>query len=96
MAGLLERFKALGCNPRNIQAKVFGGACILSALQDLQGLNIGHIGERNVSCALEILAQEHIAVVQKDILGNRGREVSMISPTGAITLEFLSNADGNR
>jgi chemotaxis protein CheD len=96
VAGLLEQFRSLGSNPRNIQAKVFGGACILAALQDVRGHNMGRIGERNLACALEILAQERVAITQKHVLGNRGRKVSMISPSGEITLEFLNNADGNR
>jgi chemotaxis protein CheD len=96
LAGLLEKFLGLGSNRRNIRAKVFGGACILAAFQDIRGRHIGQIGERNVACAMEILTQERIMIADKNVLGTRGRKVSMVSPTGEVTLEFLSNTDGNR
>jgi len=43
-----------------------------------------------------MLAEASISVVNKNILGTRGRKVSMASDTGEITLEFVSSADGYR
>ena len=65
IAGLLEKFLALGRKPQNIQAKVFGGASMLVALRDVQGANFDHIGQRNVEIALNILARASIPVVEK-------------------------------
>ena len=93
---LLESFRALGSRNKNIEAKVFGGASMLSALRGLQGGHIGLIGQRNVETALEILAQQGITVTHKNVFGDCGRKVSMMSDTGEIALEFVSNADGNR
>jgi len=95
IAGLLEKFLALGSKPQNIQAKVFGGASMLVALRDVQGAHFGHIGQRNVETALDILAQASIPVVEKNVFGNRGRKVSMVSDTGQIAHEFVSASDGN-
>ncbi len=95
IAGLLEAFLALGSEPQDIQAKVFGGASLLSALRDMQGAHIGQIGQRNVETAMEILERASIAVVEKNVFGNRGRKVSMVSNTGQITHEFVSVSDGN-
>jgi chemotaxis protein CheD len=92
---LLEQMCRLGSLRGEIQAKVYGGASMLSALRGLQGDHFGHIGRRNVETSLTILAEASIAVVEKDVLGERGRKVSMISDTGAITLEYVSHGHGN-
>ncbi|HWZ44963.1 MAG TPA: chemotaxis protein CheD [Candidatus Saccharimonadales bacterium] len=96
MARLLERFRTLGSNLRNVQAKVFGGAAMLQALENLRGSRIGQIGVRNIETAFEILERESIPIAQKDVFGNQGRKVSMVSNTGKITLEIVSSADGDR
>jgi chemotaxis protein CheD len=91
---LLGRFRALGSEHRNIQARIFGGACVLQALQNIQG-SIGHIGQRNVEIAVDILGREGVEIIDKNVFGNRGRKVSMISDTGEIKIGFVSNADGH-
>jgi chemotaxis protein CheD len=91
---LLGRFRALGSRRRNIQARIFGGACVLQALQNIQG-SIGHIGQKNVEIAVDILGREGVEIIQKNVFGNRGRKVSMTSDTGEIKLGFVSNADGH-
>jgi chemotaxis protein CheD len=93
IAELLEKIRALGS--RRIEARVFGGASILSALRGLQGNRAGLIGPRNVDTALEILAQERIPVTEKNVLGDHGRKVSMVSDTGETTFEFVRAAYGN-
>lgn len=95
LAGLLEEFLAMGSCRRNMQAKIFGGASMLQALQDLSA-RIGQIGRRNVEIAFEILGRESITVVEKCVFGNRARTVSMVSNTGEIKIEFVSRADGNQ
>jgi chemotaxis protein CheD len=96
IAELLERFRTLGSNPRNIQAKIFGGASMVQALENLSGSRFGQIGLRNIETTIKILGQESIAIVKKSVFGNQARKVSMDSSTGVITLEFVSSEDGNR
>jgi chemotaxis protein CheD len=91
---LLERFRALGSDYKHLEAKVFGGGSMLSALRDMSGNHMGQIGHKNVEIAKEILAGASIPIVQRDVLGIRGRTVAMVSSTGEITLEFISQADG--
>jgi chemotaxis protein CheD len=91
---LLEEFRGLGS--RHLEAKIFGGASMLIALRGLQGSHIGQIGQKNAETALEILAKERIVITEKNLLDERCRKVSMVSNTGATTLEFVGNADGNR
>ena len=69
---------------------------MLSALRNMPGSQMGHIGQRNVEIAIEILAGEAIRVVDRDVLGNLGRMVSMVSNTGEISVALLRQADGNR
>lgn len=96
IAELLARFRALGSNRRDIQARIFGGSCMVQALENLGGSRIGQIGRRNIEITLEILERESIAIVEKNVFGTQARKVSMDSTTGEITLEFVSNTDGNR
>jgi len=91
---VLERFRALGSHHRNLQARIFGGACVLEALQKIQG-SLGQIGQKNVGVAVDILEQQGVEIIEKNVFGNRGRKVSMISHTGEIKLTFLGNADGH-
>jgi len=96
IAELLERFRGLGSKRRDIQGRIFGGACMVQALENLGGSRIGQIGRRNIEIALEILERESIAILEKNVFGNQARKVSMDSTTGEVTLEFVSNTDGNR
>jgi chemotaxis protein CheD len=92
---LLEGAWALGSSRKNIQAKIFGGASMLTALRDQASSNIGQIGRRNIETAFEVLERESVNIAEKSVFGNQGRKVSMVSNTGEITLEFVNNADGN-
>jgi chemotaxis protein CheD len=92
---LLDGIWALGSNRKNIQAKVFGGASMLPALRDQANSNIGQIGRRNIEIAYEILERESIAIVERNVFGNQGRKISMISNTGEIELQFVNNTNGN-
>jgi len=92
---LLENFRALGSNRKNLEARVFGGGSMLSALREMPGKHRGPIGQRNVEIAKEILAAASIPVVDRDVLGSRGRMVTMVSSTGEVTLEFISQSDGH-
>ena len=92
---LLEQLCKLGSDYRDVQAKVYGGASMLSALRGLGSDQFGQIGRRNVESAFTILLKASITVVEKDVLGERGRKVSMISDTGAVAMEYVSNGNGN-
>jgi chemotaxis protein CheD len=96
LRGLLGKFLELGSSRRNIQAKLFGGASVMAALRGSHTNHIGQIGVRNIEIAIEMLGEVSVAIVEKNVFGNRGRKVSMTSDTGEITLEFVSSADGYR
>lgn len=96
IAGLLEGFRSFGSRNSNIQARIFGGAGMLQALEGLSGPRIGQIGRRNIEVAIELLERESILITEKSVFGNQARKVSMVSNTGEAVLEFVSNDDGNR
>lgn len=66
---LLRQMQALGCETRNLQAKIFGGATAF-------GSDPQHsLGARNVILAEEFLKAAGIPVVEKDVSGKRGRRL---------------------
>ena len=79
MAQLLERLLASGAVRGRLQAKVFGGACVLEAFQARQG----HLGEKNASVAFRLLEEHAIPVVSSDVGGRSGRKLIFHSDTGS-------------
>ena len=59
---LLERMAELGCRPRGLRAKLFGGGAIFQQVGGLFG-----VGERNVRYAEDYLAEAGIPVVARDV-----------------------------
>jgi chemotaxis protein CheD len=68
---LIERLIALGCRKERLEAKVFGGACLLCG-DTVRG---DHLGAQNVHMAYEILWQSGIPVTAEDVDGQRGRKL---------------------
>ncbi len=93
---LIQKAIASGCARFRLQARVFGGASMLGAWRGLHGNSIGLIGERNVAIAVELLAKASIPIVAKNVFGEQGRKVAMISDTGENLHEFVSNAGAMR
>lgn len=78
----LERF---GAQRGRLQAKIFGGACILQSFQ--QGG--GELGEKNVLVARARLEAERIPVVGEDVGGARGRKLIFSTDSGAALVKRL-------
>lgn len=66
---LLKQVLALGCETRNLQAKLFGGAAAFGSDPSRS------LGARNVQLAEEFLRSAGIPVVEKDVSGKRGRRL---------------------
>ncbi|MEO5355803.1 MAG: chemotaxis protein CheD [Nitrospirae bacterium YQR-1] len=79
---LIEKVVSFGCNRRNIQAKVFGGAAIM---QNSSGLL--NVGERNIMIAQDLLAEEKIMIAGSDIGGNQGRKIIFNTETGVVLVK---------
>jgi chemotaxis protein CheD len=81
---LLKRVLELGCQIRNLQAKVFGGSSAFGA-NPAQS-----VGSRNVELAESFLHSAGIPVVARDISGQRGRRLNFEIATGITTIKNFS------
>ena len=66
---LLNRMLALGCQIRNLQAKIFGGSSAF-AVDMAQSL-----GSRNVALAESFLRSAGIPVMEREVSGKQGRRL---------------------
>jgi chemotaxis protein CheD len=79
-----DMFK-LGAAKHRLQAKVFGGANVLSAL------SIPNIGKRNSQFVMEYLAAENIPVIASDVEGVHSRKIYFFPDTGEVKLKRLTD-----
>ena len=84
---LLARLLRLGCTTKNLQAGVFGGACVLRELADLM-----HLGQRNVAFALNWLEHEQIEIVARDVLGKQARRLELSVADGSTHVRLLGDS----
>ena len=81
---LQEGLLALGCERRNLFAKLFGGA---SQFED-PGERVP-IGQQNVNLAVRILEEQGIPVVAQETGGTRGRKVIFHTDSGDVWVRQL-------
>jgi len=83
--GLVQQMLRLGSRTANLQAKVFGGACVLGAFR----ARAEHLGTKNVQVARAVLAAEGIPIVAEDAGGDRGRKVIFHTDDGTVWIRRL-------
>lgn len=83
---LIDRVLMLGCERKNLRAKIFGGASMISATNMLF-----NVGGRNIILAEDMLAEEKIKIIGRDVGGNLGRKIIFNTHTGVVRLKKLSN-----
>lgn len=85
---MVQSMMDIGCNPSNMEAKIFGGASINinSSGEDFM------IGKRNALTAKEILADYKIPIIAEDCGGTTGRRIMMRSDTGKVLLKYSSSS----
>ena len=79
VAQLFDRLVALGAARGRLQAKVFGGACVLEAFQGREG----HLGEKNSGVAFKRLEELGVPVVSRDVGGRSGRKLIFHTDLGS-------------
>lgn len=85
---LIESMVNVGCNVRNLEAKVFGGANVIDVTsEDMM------IGRKNILIAKEILKEYRIPIVAEDTGGERGRRIMMRSDTGKIFMKYIQKSE---
>jgi len=75
---LIERVVALGAEHRRLQAKLFGGACVLASFQG----SGNDLGTKNIEVARRRLEAEKIPIRAEDLGGNHGRRLVFRTDTG--------------
>jgi chemotaxis protein CheD len=75
--GLIKR----GVRRQNLEAKVFGGARVLS------GATMLAIGDNNVAFVTDFLKREGIPIVSKDVGGTRSRRIHYQPSTGRVWVQ---------
>jgi chemotaxis protein CheD len=82
---LIREVVAAGGRRRTLQAKLFGGACVLRAFQS----GGWHLGRKNVDVARQVLLDEAIPVTVEDVEGERGRKLIFQTHDGAAWVRSL-------
>lgn len=82
IAKLIERLDEMGCQRRNIVAKVFGGGAVIKSTSGL--LNVG---ERNIEVAVDYLARENIPIIASDMGGDYSRKIIFHTEDGSILMK---------
>ncbi len=85
IARLIDDVIALGGSLRRLQAKIFGGACIIAAFDGPRP----HLGENNVEIAREILNRLEIPIIAQAVGGQRGRKVIFHTDEGVAWVKLL-------
>ena len=84
METLLTRMLSLGCQKRNLTARMFGGASQFEGSRDRMS-----IGQQNVQVAKRFLEDEGIPILVQEVGGARGRKLVFHTETGDVFLRTL-------
>ncbi|HVI06688.1 MAG TPA: chemotaxis protein CheD [Candidatus Binatia bacterium] len=84
-AALLKEMLALGCDIRNLRAKLFGGSSAFSANPSQS------VGTRNVELAEEFVRKANIPLVSKDVSGKHGRRLVFHTEDGVTLIRDFEN-----
>jgi chemotaxis protein CheD len=84
MEMLFTRMLSLGCQKRNLTARMFGGASQFMASRDRIS-----IGQQNVQVATHFLEDEGIPILAQEVGGARGRKLVFHTETGDVFVRTL-------
>ena len=82
---LIERLVQAGARMARLRAKLFGGACVLEAMQG----TANHLGQKNVQAAREALAKAGIPIVDEDVGGSHGRKLIYHPHEGSAFIKLI-------
>jgi chemotaxis protein CheD len=85
MRELVEKLLAIGADQDRLQAKLFGGACVLEAFRNRSN----HLGSQNVEVAREMLAALNVPIIGEDVEGRNGRKLIFHTDTGLAWVKLL-------
>jgi len=85
MENLIRKMDLMGCSRENIQAKIFGGGCVIQAFRD-EGQ---HLGLKNIEIAKKVLKEEKIRIAGEDVGGRNGRKLIFHTEDGTVWVKLL-------
>lgn len=83
---LLEKMKALGCEPRNIEGKIAGGA---SMFNFIDSKIISDVGKRNVEAVKDTMKKVGIPIIASEVGGNSGRTMIVNAADGVVEIKSV-------
>jgi len=86
---LYKNLLNLGCNKRNMVAKIFGGGEVLQVKTTLF-----NIGQRNIELAFELVEEMKIPIVAKSVGGKEGRKIQFNTYNGSVKMKFVAQTSG--
>jgi chemotaxis protein CheD len=87
---LIEQLESLGCKKSHMEAKVFGGAVVLSISNDS---SFSKIGERNIEIADSTLQELGIPVVARRVGGHGGYKLIYKTYNGGVLLKNITKTE---
>jgi chemotaxis protein CheD len=85
MEVLINQLLKLGARRHQLEAKVFGGGCVL------RGITANNVGQRNVDFALDYLHTEGIELLAEDLLDIYPRKVYFFPASGRVLVKKLKS-----
>jgi len=81
---LIEKMLALGCRKHDLKPKIFGGGAVIQT-----SCGLLNVGERNIVMAEDMLADENIPIISREVGGNYGRRLIFCTATGNVLLKKI-------
>ena len=88
---LIARAVELGSHPRDLQAKLFGGACVLATSTAEYS-----VGRRNVELAMAELRAHRIPIVSSRLAGNEGIVIVQCTACGDVMVRTIARSGGRK
>ncbi|OQY60450.1 MAG: chemotaxis protein CheD [Desulfobacteraceae bacterium 4572_88] len=83
---LINRIMNLEGNRHRLVAKIFGGAHLLPAISEENG-----VGKKNIAFVLEFLRNESIRIISRDLAGHASRRLFFLTDTGEVFLKRIQS-----
>ncbi len=82
---LIKKMIGLGCALQDLQAKLFGGACVLKAMQG----RAQNLGLMNIEMARKALQKEGIHIIGEDVGGEKARKLHFDTKDGSVWIKQI-------
>jgi chemotaxis protein CheD len=81
---LYDKMMSMGCNHKNLRAKVFGGGEVIETT-----IKQFHIGQRNIEMAYQALEELKIPILGASVGGNLGRRIQYNTEAGEVKQKMI-------